>query len=84
MRILGNSLLRKIVLAIPKAMLYSCAFSAFTDVLREGHKEELKRWDAEVQAWEQDHEQPCPYDYSEDKEPTIYNVCLLIAQEEHA
>jgi hypothetical protein len=54
------------VLAIPKAMLHSRAFNAFTDGLREGHEEELMRWEAEVRAWEQDHDQPCLYDYPED------------------
>ncbi|KAJ7872115.1 hypothetical protein B0H13DRAFT_2349622 [Mycena leptocephala] len=40
----GNSLLRKMVLAIPQAMLHSRAFHAFTEGLREGHEEDLLKW----------------------------------------
>ncbi|KAJ7719870.1 hypothetical protein B0H14DRAFT_2642870, partial [Mycena olivaceomarginata] len=71
-------------LAIPKAMLHDRAFHAFTDGLREGHEDELMRWEAEVRAWEQDHDQPCPYDYPEDNAPTMEEVRLRIAEEEHA
>ncbi|KAF8137969.1 hypothetical protein K438DRAFT_1638774, partial [Mycena galopus ATCC 62051] len=81
---IGNTLLRKMVLAIPRATVHSRAFQAFTDGLREGHEEELIQWEATVRAWEQDHDKPCPYDYPEDDEPTMEQVRLLIAQEEHA
>ncbi|KAJ7432065.1 hypothetical protein B0H11DRAFT_2165471 [Mycena galericulata] len=80
---LGNSLLRKMVLAIPKAMLHSRAFHAFTDRLRDGHEEELGKWEAQVRAWEQDHDKPCPYNYPEDGELTMEEVRLRIAEEEH-
>ncbi|KAJ7833212.1 hypothetical protein B0H14DRAFT_3087705 [Mycena olivaceomarginata] len=91
---LGNSLLRKMALAIPKAMLHNRAFHAFTDALREGHEEELMKWEADVQAWEQDHDQPikvrkCPPYVAVSFEaqqigPTMEEVRLLIAEEEHA
>jgi hypothetical protein len=54
------------VLAIPKAMLHNRVFHVLTDGLRDGHEAELMRWEAEVRAWEQDHDQPCPYNYPED------------------
>ncbi|KAJ7241189.1 hypothetical protein B0H12DRAFT_963226, partial [Mycena haematopus] len=81
---LGNTLLRKMVLAIPKAMVHSRAFQAFTEGLREGHEEELVKWEADVRAWEQDHDEPCRYDYPEDDEPTMEDVRLRITEEEHA
>ncbi|KAJ6447332.1 hypothetical protein C8R47DRAFT_999818, partial [Mycena vitilis] len=49
---LGNSLLKKMVLAIPQAMIHSPAFHAFTDALREGHEEELQEWETKIRAWE--------------------------------
>ncbi|KAJ7181393.1 hypothetical protein C8R43DRAFT_1083776 [Mycena crocata] len=80
---LGNSLLRKLALSIPKAMLHNRAFHAFTEGLREGHLEEMIQWEADVRAWEQDHTKPCPYDYPEDDELTMEDVRLRIAEEEH-
>ncbi|KAJ7812574.1 hypothetical protein B0H14DRAFT_2377530 [Mycena olivaceomarginata] len=82
---LGNLLLRKMALAIPKAMLHNRAFHAFTDALREGHEEELMKWEADVQAWEQDHDQLCHMIIPRIKiRPTMEEVWLLIAEEEHA
>ncbi|KAJ7118695.1 hypothetical protein C8R43DRAFT_1091016 [Mycena crocata] len=61
----GNSLLRKMVLAIPQAMIHSRAFHAFTDGLREHHEEELEEWERTVRAWEENTELPNPYEYPE-------------------
>lgn len=61
----GNSLLRKMVIAIPQAMLHSRAFHAFTEGLREGHAEELQEWEQMVRTWETNDKAPCPYDYPE-------------------
>ncbi|KAJ7870848.1 hypothetical protein B0H13DRAFT_2236440 [Mycena leptocephala] len=80
---LGNSLLRKMVLGIPKAMLHNRAFRAFTDGVMEGHQQELIRWERDVRAWEQDETKPCPYDYAEDEELSMEQVRQKIAEEEH-
>ncbi|KAJ7490197.1 hypothetical protein B0H11DRAFT_2229118 [Mycena galericulata] len=80
----GNSLLRKMVLHIPKAILHGRAFHAFTEGLREKHEDELIQWETEVRAWEQDHEKRCPYEYPEDDELSMDQIRLQIAQEEHA
>ncbi|KAF7362033.1 CxC2 domain-containing protein [Mycena venus] len=82
----GNSLLCKMVLAIPNALLHNWAFNAFTDGLREGHEEELMLWEVEVRAWEQDHDQQCPLVWDTDgaqEEPTMEEVRLKITEEEH-
>ncbi|KAJ7181651.1 hypothetical protein C8R43DRAFT_869903 [Mycena crocata] len=79
----GNSLLRKMVLAIPKAMLHNRAFHAFTEGLKEGHLEELMNWEQSVRAWEQDHTKACPYDYPEEDDFTLEEIRLQIAEEEH-
>ncbi|KAJ7180060.1 hypothetical protein C8R43DRAFT_871124 [Mycena crocata] len=81
---LGNSLLRKMVLSIPKAMLHNRAFHAFSEGLKEGHLEELIQWEQSVRAWEQDHTKPCPYDYPEEEDLTLEDVRLRIAEEQHA
>ncbi|KAJ7194745.1 hypothetical protein GGX14DRAFT_537360 [Mycena pura] len=80
---LGNSLLRKMALAIPQAILHSRAFHAFTDGLRDGHTEDLEKWEKLVREWEQNHDKPCPYEYPEEEEITMDQVRLRIAQEEH-
>ncbi|KAJ7029929.1 hypothetical protein C8F04DRAFT_1211870 [Mycena alexandri] len=81
---LGNSLLRKLVLAIPKAMLHGRAFHAFTEGVREGHEDELLQWERDVREWEQDHSKPCPYEYPEETEMSMEDVRQRIAEEEHA
>ncbi|KAJ6479764.1 hypothetical protein C8R45DRAFT_1101208 [Mycena sanguinolenta] len=81
---LGNSLLRKLVLAIPQAMLHNRAFTAFTDGLREGHEAELQDWERAVRAWETDNEKPNPYEYPDLEAETMADVMLRISQDEHA
>ncbi|KAJ7078696.1 hypothetical protein B0H15DRAFT_924758 [Mycena belliarum] len=88
---LGSSLLRKMVLFIPRAMVHNRAFQAFTDGLKEGHTDELRKWEDDVRAWEQDHGKPCPYDYPEEDgappvltQPSMDQVHLRITEEAHA
>ncbi|KAJ7635975.1 hypothetical protein DFH06DRAFT_1139060 [Mycena polygramma] len=85
---LGNSLLRKMVLAIPQAMIHSRAFHAFTDGLREGHEDELQEWEKTVRAWEA-HPKPeeldNPYDYPDiEVAESMADVVARISQEDHA
>ncbi|KAJ7604326.1 hypothetical protein FB45DRAFT_769378 [Roridomyces roridus] len=80
----GDSLLRKLVLAIPKAILHGQAFQAFTEGVREGHEEELRQWETEVREWEMDNDKPCPYEYPEDENISMDRLRLLIRQEDHA
>ncbi|KAJ7132736.1 hypothetical protein C8R43DRAFT_895348, partial [Mycena crocata] len=80
---LGNSLLRKMVLAIPQAMIHSRAFHAFTDGLREHHEEELEEWERTVRAWEENTELPNPYEYPEVEAETMADVMRRIAEEDH-
>lgn len=55
--------MRKVVLAIPQAMVHNRAFGAFTDGLREDHEPELREWEKIVRAWDEDNEQMNPYEY---------------------
>ena len=68
MRSLGDQLLRKLTLAMPEAILHHRAFCAFTEGLREEHGDELIEWERQVQEWESDNSQPCPYDLPEESE----------------
>ncbi|KAJ7731090.1 hypothetical protein B0H14DRAFT_3097890 [Mycena olivaceomarginata] len=84
---LGTGLLRKMVLAIPQAMIHSRAFHSFTTGLREGHEADLSKWEKMVRDWEkdQDHEDSAdPYDYAEVEATTMADVLARIAAEEHA
>ncbi|KAJ7748842.1 hypothetical protein B0H14DRAFT_3096954 [Mycena olivaceomarginata] len=75
---LGNSLLRKMVLVIPQAMIHSRAG------LREGHKEDLCKWEKMVRDWEADNEaSENPYDYAEVEAITMADVLARLAAEEH-
>ncbi|KAJ7040094.1 hypothetical protein C8F04DRAFT_1208826 [Mycena alexandri] len=80
----GNSLLRKMVLAIPQAMLHSRAFHAFTEGLRDGHEEELQKWEKMVRAWEADGTQENPYEYAEVEAETMADVMRRFSEEDHA
>ncbi|KAJ7669560.1 hypothetical protein DFH06DRAFT_1321616 [Mycena polygramma] len=82
---LGNSLLRKMVLAIPQAMIHSRAFHSFTTGLQDGHEEDLQKWEQMVRDWEADSDD-CedPYDYAEVEANTMADVLRRLAEEEHA
>ncbi|KAJ7895849.1 hypothetical protein B0H13DRAFT_1885371 [Mycena leptocephala] len=79
---LGNSLLRKMALAIPQAMVHSCTFHVFTEGLRDGHEEDLLKWEKMVHAWEVDQSQDNPYEYAEVEE-TMADVMKRISKEDH-
>lgn len=55
--------MRKVVLAIPQAMVHNHAKGAFTDGLQEDHKPELQEWEKIVRAWDEDNEQTNLYEY---------------------
>ena len=52
--------------AIPQAIIHHRALSAFTESLRLEHGEDLVNdWEAQVELWENDHKEKCPYDLPE-------------------
>ncbi|KAJ7149097.1 hypothetical protein C8R46DRAFT_1009634 [Mycena filopes] len=83
---LENSLLRKMVLAIPQAMIHSRAFQAFTEGLRAEHEGELHEWNILIQEWERDPLEAGtnPYDYPEVEGETMADVLKRISEEDHA
>jgi hypothetical protein len=62
----ASTLLRKLLLAIPEAIIHYRAFTAFTESLQVEHGEQLLNWEAQVQGWEADHSLPCPYEIPEE------------------
>ncbi|KAJ7795383.1 hypothetical protein B0H14DRAFT_2391674 [Mycena olivaceomarginata] len=82
---LGNSLLRKMVLAIPQAMIHSRAFHAFTDGLKSAHEPDLREWETTIRAWEADplNAATNPFEYPE-IEGTVADVMKHLSEEDHA
>lgn len=58
---LANTLLRKMSLALPQAVVHHRAWLAFTHSLRTTHSAQLVEWERQVTEWEIDHGKPCPY-----------------------
>ncbi|KAJ7360906.1 hypothetical protein DFH08DRAFT_684340, partial [Mycena albidolilacea] len=82
--VLGNSSLRKMVLAIPQVMIHSRAFHSFTAGLREGHEEDLTKWKRKVREWEMDSgASESPYECAEVEATTMADVLARLAAEEH-
>jgi len=62
----ASTLLRKLSLAIPEAIIHHRAFIAFTESLQAEHAEQLVKWEAQVQAWESNRTLPYPYEIPEE------------------
>ncbi|KAJ7660352.1 hypothetical protein DFH06DRAFT_988965 [Mycena polygramma] len=81
---LGNSLLKKMVLAIPQAMIHSRAFHAFTDALRDEHEEQLQEWETTIRAWEGNKSETNPYEYPDVEADSVADVVARMTAEAHA
>jgi hypothetical protein len=67
----GNSLLKKMVEAMPEAISHRQAFVAFDKHLRVNRKDQVKQWEVEYDAWvKQPKASPCIFDTSEPGEPS--------------
>jgi hypothetical protein len=78
--VLASTLLRKLLLAIPEAIIHHRAFTAFTESLQAEHAEQLVQWEQQVQSWEADRTLPCPYDIPEESmlaTPVCYALSLI-------
>jgi hypothetical protein len=62
----GNSLLKKMVEAMPEAISHRRAFDEFDCHLREDRLDEVKEWEIQYEAWaEKPTGSPCIFDTSE-------------------
>jgi hypothetical protein len=77
----ASTLLRKLLLAIPEAIIHHRAFTAFTESLQAENAKELIKWEEQVRSWEADHTLPCPYEIPEESKSTTlaWYVLRLIA-----
>ncbi|KAF7969801.1 hypothetical protein HWV62_25983 [Athelia sp. TMB] len=82
-RPLGNSLLKKLVLAIGESIFYWRALRDLEDGLNEEHPGRIAEWEAMLAEWEADPSKPCRYE-SKEPELTVSKVKLQLANEEHA
>jgi hypothetical protein len=57
-----------LTLAIPEAVIHHRASCAFSEGMQEEHGNLLKEWERQVEAWETDQTNECPYDLPEDSE----------------
>jgi hypothetical protein len=71
----GNSLLKKMVEAMPEAISHRRAFDEFDRCLREDRLDEVKKWEIEYEAWaEKPTGSPCIFDT---KEPCKFSNSIL-------
>lgn len=61
----ATTMLRKMVTAIPQAIMHQRALSYFTESLRQEDAQRVDTWEAQVILWENDHQEYCPYDLPE-------------------
>lgn len=59
---IDKAMLRKLSTALDQVVVHYRAFAAFTEGLRENQANDMILWEQEVQTWENDKSQPCPYD----------------------
>ncbi|KAG7094297.1 hypothetical protein E1B28_007898 [Marasmius oreades] len=79
---LETSLVKKLVKAIPEAVVNAHAFTAFTDALQDDHTKDLLIWQDQVVQWEQGLSNFCPYDMREET-LTLAQVKKELTEEEH-
>ena len=80
-QVTASTLLRKLLLAIPEAIIHHRAFTAFTESLQAEHGEQLLNWEEQIQGWEADHTLPCPYKIPEESMSTMsaFHTLIFIA-----
>ncbi|KAF9019901.1 hypothetical protein BDZ89DRAFT_1093800 [Hymenopellis radicata] len=81
----GRIFLRKLAEAIKKAHIHAREFTEFDAGL--AHllgKPVLNEWLTEIVAWEEDHDQPCPYEQQLEKKETLKDIELELIREECA
>ncbi|KAK7022721.1 hypothetical protein VNI00_016997 [Paramarasmius palmivorus] len=78
---LDDMLLKRLIKGISHLVVYSRAFSAFTEALQHFHSEELVVWEQMAIQWAKDPSQMCPYELPESA-ITLAKVKKCLADEE--
>lgn len=71
------TLLRKMSIAIPQAVIHHRALSAFTETLQIEHADHVVEWELQVQSWELDHSLPCPYNLPDQSAFCVLYLLLI-------
>ncbi|KAL0948665.1 hypothetical protein HGRIS_010468 [Hohenbuehelia grisea] len=79
---LGQTLLCRMVLAIPQAITHREAYLDFSASIRRKHEDQLLSWESMVLAWERDQANPCPYDMVANK-VSLAELHQQLAEAEH-
>lgn len=78
LRTIGNSLLKKLVLAIMEAIYYWRALQGLEEGLNEEHPGRIAEWEVMLAKWEADPTKPCPYDSKEPGKSSLkHSMCTL-------
>jgi len=76
----ASTLLRKMSLALPQAVIHHQTLSAFTESLQAEHAGHVAEWETQVQKWELNHTLPCPYDLLEQSKSSCHcnAICFTV------
>ncbi|KAG6806717.1 hypothetical protein H0H92_010276, partial [Tricholoma furcatifolium] len=78
----GDTLLRKMVQAIPDAIMHHQAFEAFTHGLRNEHARKLVEWEHDIREWERDKTRKDTY-LIEEEFVSVHEIECRLAEEDH-
>ncbi|KZP18029.1 hypothetical protein FIBSPDRAFT_956594 [Athelia psychrophila] len=78
---IGNLLLKRLIQAIPEAVLHWRAYVDFEEGLRADRPLEIANWETMLKVWEADHKMPCPYSMTTPN-ITMAKVKLKLAEDE--
>ncbi|KAG6825395.1 hypothetical protein H0H92_003827 [Tricholoma furcatifolium] len=78
---LGDTLLKRLVEAIPEAIVHRQAFTLFTESLQHEHSDDLHAWEKMLREWEADQSKPDPYLVKEDS-VSVNEIRRQLAKEE--
>jgi hypothetical protein len=71
---IGNSLFRRLVLAIPDAIIHNEAFATLHESLQQKHAPEVAEWEQMVKDWEHDSSKSDPYQIPEECKVSLSSV----------
>jgi hypothetical protein len=71
---IGNSLLRRLVLAIPNAIIHNDAFAILHENLRLKHSSDVAGWEEMMKDWEHDSSKPNPYEIPEECKLSLSSI----------
>jgi hypothetical protein len=68
------------MLAMLEAIIYYQAYQVFTESMRTNHPAALEEWEHQIQQWEKDNTQFCPYDLLEGRKFDAIVYCEVLTR----